>query len=143
MMLTHNTPNIFYKSGYKYQITEMYRMQTGIYPEKEIHTEYISLYTNGLLIIRKGYSYDGPSGIAIDTKNFMRGSLEHDAFYQLMRMGLLPQSYRIKADKRLRDVCIEDGMWKIRAMWVYLGVRSPIAADAAKPKSRKKVYKAP
>lgn len=143
IMETPITTNIYYKSGYKYQLAVTYIMQTGIVPEHDIHTEYISLYTSGLIIIRKGYAWDGPSGPTVDTKNFMRGSLEHDALYQLMRMELLPQNYRIQADKRLKVVCLEDGMSTIRAQWVYLGVRSPFAASAARPSSRKKVIKAP
>ena len=78
----------------------------------------------GLLIISAGYAWDGPSGITIDTKSFMRGSLFHDAVYQLLREGklIIPDGRKL-ADKLLRAICIEDGMWKIRAWWVYRAVR--------------------
>lgn len=94
--------------------------------------KFMSFDQNGNLTIKQGYSWDGPSGPTIDTKNFMRGSLVHDALYQLMREQVIPQSKRLPADKLLRDICKKDGMWKIRAWWVYWGVR--IAAKcAAKP----------
>lgn len=77
----------------------------------------------GLLHIKEGYSWDGPSGPTWDTTNFMRGSLEHDALYQLIREGQLPRSVRRVADLRLFNVCREDGMSLFRAGYVYLAVR--------------------
>ena len=47
---------------------------------------------------------DGPSGPAIDTKNFMRASLVHDALYQLMRLGTLDKSRRQYADRLLQTI---------------------------------------
>jgi len=49
--------------------------------------------SDGGLLIKAGYSWDGPSGSAIDTKNFMQGSLVHDALYQLLRENILYESY--------------------------------------------------
>ena len=86
----------------------------------------------GNLSIRKGYSWDGPSGPTIDTRNFMRGSLIHDALYQLMREKVLPQDVRDEADQILREICIQDGMSKLRAWWVYQAVKIG-GAGAAKP----------
>ena len=77
----------------------------------------------GELLIKEGYSLDGPSGPAIDTKNFMQGSLVHDALYQLIREGHIDPSNKEKADIILRDICRADGMSRIRAWWVYRGVR--------------------
>ena len=117
-------PTIHYIAGYKYQLKSLYLAETGISLPNAIETDYISLSATGLLTIRAGYAWDGASSPASDTKTFMRGSLEHDALYQLMRLSLLPQSYREAANKRLRQVCLEDGMWPVRAWWVYQqGVR--------------------
>jgi hypothetical protein len=52
----------------------------------------------------------------------MRGSLVHDVLYQLIREKHLPLSYRDKADRLLQQMCKEDGMWAIRAWYVYQGV---------------------
>ena len=80
---------IFYKQGYKYQLVEDCFLLTAIFPAKDISSDFITLSQTGLLTIKKGYAWDGPSAIAIDTLNFMRASLLHDALYQLMRTELL------------------------------------------------------
>lgn len=116
-------PRIWYRDGYKYQLAGDYIVATSVTPDEEIVTEFIELTLAGIITIRKGYAWDGPSGPAIDTKNFMRGSLVHDALYQLMREGHLSESWRDEADGELRRMCIEDGMSALRAWWVYRGVR--------------------
>ena len=61
-----------------------------------------------------------PSGPTIDTKDFMRGALVHEALYQLMRLSQLDhQQYRDKADQILCRLCKEDGMSAFRAWYVY------------------------
>jgi hypothetical protein len=134
---------ITFKKGYKYQIFKDYAMDIDIKPDKDIDTEYISLTTDGHLTVKKGYAWDGPSGPTIDTKNFMRGSLVHDALYQLMREKKLNiELHRKPADKLLRRMCKEDGMSVVRAWWVYLGVRIG-GESSADPENEVLVYKAP
>ena len=135
---------IAYKSGYKYQLENDYiHNSTGIIPEKDIDIHYVKLNTDGDLFIKAGYAWDGPSGPAIDTKNFMRGSLVHDAFYQLMREDLISRyKYRDTADRLLQSICREDGMSKVRASWVYYGVKW-FAKSAAGTENKKAVIYAP
>jgi hypothetical protein len=133
---------IRYTSGYKYQLNRTYVGKVDIFPKEQIDTNYINLSFNGLLIIDKGYAWDGPSGPTIDTKNFMRGSLVHDALYQLLRMKLLPQDNRQVADNELHRICLEDGMSRLRAWYVHRGVRLG-AGFAASPENRRKVTVAP
>ena len=146
---------IFYRAGYKYQLAEEYRVdvvinakgsdvrgQTSEEQEVGIVTEYIDLSTDGLLTIKKGYAWDGPSGPTRDTKSFMRGSLVHDALYQLMRNNLLPSRCREDADQELHRICREDGMNRFRAWYILLGVRKG-AGFAATPKAKKKLRVAP
>jgi len=76
---------IAYKGGYKYQLKEDYVTETRITPPTPIQTEYIALTSQGRISIKRGYAWDGPSGPTIDTLNFMRGSIVHDALYQLIR----------------------------------------------------------
>lgn len=114
---------IRYRSGYKYQLVETYSIQTSILPRKIAHHGFIRLGRNGLLTVAAGYAWDGPSGPTIDTKNFLRGSLVHDALYQLMREGLLDVGWREDADSELVRICKEDGMSWIRRWWVLRGVR--------------------
>ena len=136
------TPKIKYKKGYKYQLVEQYEVYINILPEKDIYSYYVHLFSDGLLRITKGYAWDGASGPAIDTKTIMRGSLVHDALYQLMREGLLDQGYRRRADKELIRICREDGMSRLRAWWVFRAVDS-FASSAASEKHRKKILIAP
>lgn len=108
---------------YKYNLHSDFKYSTGIKVDTPKDLVYLKIDADGELIIKAGYSWDGPSGPAIDTKNFMQGSLVHDALYQLLRERILDASYRKRADEILRIICKEDGMSKIRACWVYLGVR--------------------
>ena len=100
-----------------------------------------SFLTNHLSI-KEGYAWDGPSGPTIDTKDFMRGALIHDALYQLLREGQLPKEDRKVADKVLKRTCLEDGMFPLRANVVYLAVRA-FASFAADPANKKPVVYAP
>jgi len=95
-----------------------------------VHSKYIKLLDNGILFIKKGYTWDGPSGPAIDSDNFMEGSLIHDVFYQIIRERLLINdigySYddiKEMADRELYHIVLRNGMCKIRAIWVYIFVR--------------------
>lgn len=134
---------IRYWEGYKYVLTESYTLRTPITPTIDINTQFLSLRRDGTLTIRAGYAWDGPSGPAIDTRNFMRGSLVHDAFYQLMREGwLFPKKWRGPADELLREICREDGMSAVRAWWVYTAVKT-FARRAASPEGAEPVLTAP
>jgi len=128
---------ILYRDGYKYQLAADYQVPIAIKPAEFILTPYIRLDIDGMLSIVSGYAWDGPSGPTVDTKSFMRGSLVHDALYQLMRERHLdPEKHRETADEELRRLCIEDGMPAWRAWWVYQGVRfggGPAASEPDKP----------
>lgn len=124
--------HIKYRGGYKYQLAEPHIEKIALLPAEHIaHSDYIVLSVDGDLIINAGYAWDGCSGPTWDDKTNMRGGLVHDALYQLMREGLLPQDHREMADNELYRLCREDGMNVVRA-WTYLkGVRL-FAASAAK-----------
>ena len=109
---------------YKYQLVADCVTPIAISGLDLSHSDFIALTKGGTLTVKNKYAWDGPSGPTIDTKTFMRGSLVHDALYQLMRLGALDRSeYRKTADRELRRICIEDGMWRFRAWYVYWGVR--------------------
>lgn len=111
---------IKYKGGYKYQLIEAYTQRVKL-PDGGLGN-WIKL-NGGVLTVKRGYAWDGPSGPTIDTENFMRGSLVHDALYQLMREGRMPQTLRKHADKLLYSLCRADGMSYFRAKFVYTAVR--------------------
>jgi len=109
---------------YKYQLVDDYQLTVSLHPPTDIATGFVGLTTGGLITIRKGYAWDGPSGPTVDTKNFMRGSLVHDALYQLMRVSQLDyREHRKAADEILKRICIEDGMSGFRAGYAYLALR--------------------
>jgi len=126
---------LIYKGGYKYQVCYDYEHKLPAYMPRigrELETQFLWMCPDRILVIRAGYAWDGPSGPTWDTPAFMRGSLVHDALYQLMRLGYLEeQVFRPLADRVLKDMCIEDGMWPLRARYVYYAVRW-FAGSAAK-----------
>lgn len=140
-MTKKNPRYIRYCAGYKYQLTRNYTIRIPITGHK-FEAKYFALNVDGTMTIMAGYAWDGPSGPTLDTKSFMRGSLIHDVLYQAMRLELLDRSYREIADKILRDICIEDGMWRWRANIVYRSVRL-WAAPAAHPDCKRRELTAP
>ena len=154
---------IYYKHCQGEQLEKAYFHQLGVLntfpssipfpqiliPDSDPHRDYfgpiklrtdVRLDVNGMLTIFRGYTFE-PSGPTFHTKSFMRGALVHDALYQLIRNKLLPEAtWRKFADKELRDICIEDGMWEWRANLIYKTVRAAGGASVVKPR---KIYEAP
>lgn len=107
----------------KYYLTEDYTDVLAFQPPKDINNEYGAFDADGGLWIWKGYEWDGPSGPAIDTIDFIDGSLVHDFLYQLMREGYLSRKYRAKADREMRLQTEKDNMPFIRRWWTWAAVR--------------------
>lgn len=116
---------ISYRKGYRYQLAAEYRLLVSISPKfpGNAQAEYLLLDREGMLTIRTGYAWDGASGPAVDTPTILRGSLVHDALYQLIRLGLVEPAYRRLADTIFLEICREDGMSTIRRFWVFRAVR--------------------
>lgn len=135
------TDYIKYKKGYKYQLYENYSIQTAV-KGYSVNDQFLKLTYNGLLTCEVGYAWDGPSGPAIDTSTFMRASLVHDAFYQLMRLNHVPRKYRDYADRLMKQICLDDEMWFLRAEWCYRAV-SNFSKQFTEEEFAKKVLIAP
>jgi hypothetical protein len=134
---------IRYKSDYKYQLAEGYKIKISITPRSNIKTDFINLDTTGNLLIKKAYAWDGPSGPVIDTKENLRASLIHDALYQLMRNEeLVTRTHRKAADQIFKDICKKDGVSNFRASAYYKALRR-FGKPAASPMNKKKVHRAP
>ena len=120
---------------YKYKLSTEFKYEFDNKPflhhNHMLNNNYLSI-SGGALAIRKGYCWDGASGPTIDTKNVMKASLVHDALYQLLREGTLIKSARKKADNIFREICLEQGMSRFRAWYLYTGLRM-FGARAAKP----------
>lgn len=109
---------------YKYKTTEDLVCQTELRPAEDIVHEYFTISKTGLITVPAGYAWDGASG-GIDTKNFMRPSLFHDIPYQANQLCLpLPPDWKEKTDTLLRVHCLQDGMTRVRAWWVYQSVKT-------------------
>ncbi len=139
---------IRYKGGYKYQLVDNVRVVLPrVDTRVRIEIPFISLRKQRLEI-KRGYAWDGPSGPTADVwlprlyRRFQRGALIHDVLYQLIRHGHLPPEFRLEADKILRELCVADGMWPVRAWWVYRGVRRG-GKGSASPAAVKVVREAP
>lgn len=116
---------IHYTQGYRFQLEELYQHHTGLSPRPgEAGNRFVGMSPDGLLTIAAGYAWDGASGPAINTRTILRGSLVHDALYQLIRIGALGPEHRERADALLREICIADCMWPPRAWWVHRAVRT-------------------
>lgn len=131
-----------YYKGYKYLLAEDEHTKISVYPDKNIVTPYIKLDMRGNLIIKKGYAWDGCSGPTKDTKTNMTPGFVHDALYQLMRMDLLSQKWRMDVDMNFKQMCLDRGMWEFRAWYYYKGVRE-FGLSSASAENRKEILEAP
>ena len=142
---------VTYRAGYKYQLAEPYEEQLLIYPAQEVGTEWISLAPSGKLLIAAGYAWDGPSGPTIDTSNSIRGSLVHDALYQLIRLKKLSPRFRVMADEIYERICWEDtaeAAWGWRHLlqartWIQFRALRLFGAGATEPEAERPVLYAP
>lgn len=114
---------IHYRRGYKYQLVGNHIFYVDIRPEESIKAGYVQLNKAGVLRIKSGYAWDGCSGPTWDSGGNMRAGLIHDALYQIMRLGLLPQTFKEAADRELQKAMKEDGAWGIRAWYYYKAVK--------------------
>lgn len=130
----------YIKKKTKYRLEEQYSAMTGILGYTA-ETPLIKLTPIGVIIIKYGYGFD-PSGPTIDTYSALRGSLEHDAFFELMRLGLVPLSEMDKINDRLEIVCKEDGMSDFRAeLWDTM--LDKFGHSSADPKNKEEILTAP
>ena len=110
---------IYFKRGYRYRLESAYE-----HPEwldlPDFNCRWFSC-VDGMLTVVEGYCWDGATS-AIDSRNFLRGSLIHDVQYQAIREGLLSPEHRRAADLILFAVIRQDGMPWIRAKWVLWAV---------------------
>ena len=115
--------HIAYRCGYDYQLVESYQVTIPVHPVQDVITEYVLLNRDGFLSIMRGYAWNGADQ-APDLHSIMRGSLVHDALYQLFRVGALDEAiWRESADRLLKQMCTEDGMAQPFAELVYQAVR--------------------
>ena len=151
------------KVSYKYILESDYTFELPetLWAQKQIGNEFVFVSRN-MLVLRRGYAWDGCSGPTIDTETTMRAGLSHDTLYQLIREGLLPPSARVHIDRFFREILKEDqslyltewaargGQWRRRWLiavsicrgfslarrWVYFGAVRLFAGHAARRKTK-------
>jgi hypothetical protein len=131
-----------YKAGYKYRLEEPETFHLERPLPVAILTPYITVTTQGIMVLDDGYAWNGANVIP-DFTWVLRGSAGHDAGYQLLRLGLLPADpWRDRFDRLLQQWCREDGAWAWQAAMVYQGVHR-FGAGAADPSGENPVLTAP
>jgi hypothetical protein len=110
---------IFYKEGYKYQLTRDYSCYTGILLPQDVVYDFFTLTADGWCHLRKGFAWDGASGPTWDTKSSMRPSAVHDAYCQAAQDRLIDyETYAPQYNEVFHRMCLEDQMLPPRA-WVW------------------------
>lgn len=101
-----------------------YRIVLPIKPDKTLKYKRITLHTDGLLVIKRGYCWDHASG-AFDTKSIVEGALVHDALCELIHNELLHFSYW-NAVADIMYVLNRGGQYPmciLRALWINWAIK--------------------
>lgn len=111
-------------NGYKFELMKYeHTVLKGVFPDTPTNHVWCWINKNNLFV-RENYAWDGATGPTWQDSKNKRGSLVHDALYQLMREGHLGFGYRKLADQELIRICKEDGMSGFRAWYYMLAVRT-------------------
>jgi len=121
--------------GWKYELLE--EMQVRVEIPRTARSAYIAL-SDGYLIVKERYAWDGPSGPTFDTPTNMRASLFHDALCQLIGEGLLEKKYRKYADELLRVHMLEDQILYADGLLKILGAGGKVLYQSKKIKGWKR-----
>lgn len=139
-----------WKKGYKYRCVgdERFILRNPPEPFRDLVQcpPFINLYAQDtkankywVMEVLDGYSYDGPSGLTIDTKTSMAGAKLHDAAYELILSGMISLEFKPYFDELLGVVCVQSGMWEWRARaWVRAVKRFGLEAAT----KQRKIYEA-
>jgi len=139
------------RKGHKYEVLRVGACETAIVGVSLYHA-FFSISPEGRVYTRLGYRWDGPSGPTVDTASFMRGSKNHDVWFQVLReldalidkgkitfsrewptdRALIWQRIFDAANRDLRKHCREDGMMWPRYHWVHRSVQRFGASHAGK-----------
>lgn len=128
----------YIKSKYTTSKDVYYQLKI-IRPTHPITSRFYSLSLNGLVFVRAGYGFDGPSGPTIDTPDVIFCSVIHDVLYEMFTKGELDLKWRKAADQELKDIGIACGASHSR-MKVWKSMVRIFARKAALPISKKKIY---
>jgi len=103
---------------------------------------FISFDKGGRIMVKVGYVWDGASGPTIDTPSSVCASLGHDVMYELMRLRLIPDTFKAIADKWFYERLLTDGMLPYRAYAWYKAV-CVFGIEGTLPQNQPLIYRAP
>lgn len=96
-------------------------------PEFSIADGLVSSWSHALLIIGKGWTWDGASFFLFrwfwTPKRWVKPSLIHDALYEAIRRGVIGREMRERIDLFFRDELIRRGVNKVEAQLAYWCIR--------------------
>ena len=136
-----NLEPVFYSQGYDHQLRRPVKIKTAVTGFQGGNL-FVGIAPDGTLTMAEGYAWDGATGVPVQLKTMVRAALYHDAGYQLLRDGHVPQEHRITFDQLLRDTMRAAGAWPITAWAAYAAVRA-FGGRFAAPSSRKPILEAP
>lgn len=125
--------NLYMIDGFRYQLAKDFVIQIPIKLNHGIYDEYHTINRDGLLTLKRGFAWDGPSGPTINTKNSQIPAAVHDALYRMIRNDALPYSMKEVADQIFYEMLMHFGMSKFRAWIWWLGVHLFGKCSATKP----------
>ena len=99
---------IKYKEGFRFYLADDFFILIEGLPDVAVLETYKMSLSNGSLRISRGYMWDGPW----KNKKMIRGFLVHEALYQLIRLGYLDYSWRLKANAVLCKILVADGVFR-------------------------------
>ncbi len=126
---------MMFRREYKYLVMEEYVFQLEhtypaftVYRQSRLQREASPLpmfeFDGNRLVVYPGYSWDGASGPAVDTRSSMAPSLMHDCAYQSIRMRRLSRDYRKAADSDFRELLRFEGMGRVWSRVRYWALRA-------------------
>lgn len=127
---------------YKYRVKFNYSIDIGI-KGYDIDLEDLRLTPDGILTLKAGFMWDGPSGPTYDSKTGIRGSGIHDGGYKLIRLELLPPSCKEVFDTLFHDILLTDGMSHGRADLWFTGVHKFGEGSCIPGSEREEILMAP
>jgi hypothetical protein len=128
-----------YSDRYTFERDEEFHL--SFKPLKNIVTPYCTFFTNGVLLIRKGFQWSA-NFPAVNTPSTRPASGVHDCGYQMIKDGYLKRNpYKDLFDMAMRDILLECKVLDARAWAWYQAVQ--IGGDEALESPRPRIYFAP
>lgn len=119
----------YIRIGSAYQVSQDFATKT-IIKGYDIKCEQYHLSLDGILHIRRFYTWDGPTG-GFNTRTFIFGSLVHDILCEMINNKQLPVTIQCMADEQMAIINRAVQYWEgerqqmnsLRRLWTYMGVR--------------------